>query len=350
MEWVTSYISAPIRRFLGMFFSIYPVAIAEILITIAVLFLIYYLIKAVVDSWRRRGRWKILGKRMLWLLVAVCYIYSAFCWLWTGGYYTRGFAERNGFVGEGVETADLIEVTQLFADKVNELSVQLERDEDGYLVINRSEMLSQSRHIYDNLQQEFPSLKGTVYAPKPMYLYSWLMTATRYTGVYLALTGESMINIQNPASDMPSTVAHEIAHQLGVYREDEATLVGILACVTSENPLFEYSGYVDGLGNLLGALAGADPEAWDKIQSGLTDEYWLDKHHYWMFWMNAGKSNTGIDFLDNFFTNVMETTNDVVDAVYEDFLVSQGQQEHGLQTYGLYVDMLVEYFTRHKLT
>ena len=44
--------------------------------------------------------------------------------------------------------------------------------------------------------------------------------------------------------NMPSTMCHELAHLKGFIREDEANLIGYLACVQSEDIYFCYSGYL----------------------------------------------------------------------------------------------------------
>lgn len=343
MDWVTVYLSRPIRGFFAMLSSIYPVSLMEILCTAAGVFLIYYIIKAIRDSSRRREKWKLLGKRVLILLVAACYVYGAFCWLWSSGYHATGFAEKSGFKNSGVKTEDLIAVTQMFADKANELSALLERDEDGSLVASRSEMLAQSRYIYTNAAEQFPSLRGAVYTPKPMYFYSWLMTITGYTGIYFALTGEAMINAQQHAAYMPATVAHEMAHHLGVYAEDEANFAGILACVTSENPTFEYAGYVSGLNYLASALYRANQDEYTRIMEGLTFEVKLDRAQNYKFWAESRSSDIGVEWLDELLSSLMEKSNEAADAAYEGYLISQGQ-ELGLQSYGACVDLLVEYF------
>jgi hypothetical protein len=314
----------------------------EIICTVAVIFLIYYIVKAIRDTSRRRGKWKLLGKRFLPVLVVACYIWGIFCWLWNIGYHATGFAENNGFTGGGATLPELIAVTQFFADNANELSLLVERDRDGQYISNRRIIFAESTTVYKNISEEFPSLKGRLYAPNPM-IYSWLMSITGYSGMYFALTGEVMINTRQPGVFMPATIAHEHAHQLGVFAEDEATFVGILACVTSENTAFEYSGYMTGLNYLLNALVIEDPDTAGIIAGGLTDEVKRDRWEHYSFWSTRTTSNTGVFFLDNILTTVMETTNDAVNTVYDEFLKSQNQ-ELGIKSYGACVDLLVEYF------
>jgi len=350
MDWVVLYISSPVRGFFALLSSIYPFAIMEVISTAAGVFLIYYTIKSIRDTSRRRGKWKLLCKRILPVLVTACYIWGLFNWLWNSGYYSSGFADRYGFSNEGIAIEDLITVTEYFADKANELSVLVERDEEGFYVADRRLMFRNSVYMYRHISNEFPSLKGRLYAPKPM-IYSWFMSITGYSGMYFALTGEVMINTHPPGAYMPATVAHEHAHQLGVFAEDEANFVGILACVTAMDIVFEYAGYMSGLNHLLNALkfAGVDPrsgsynEDWTRIVAGLSEEVQRDREENSVFWATRTTSDTGIGFLDNILTTVAETTNDAVNTIYDGYLKSQNQ-ELGIKSYGACVDLLVEYF------
>jgi hypothetical protein len=344
MDWVVLYVSAPVRSFLGFLSSIYPFSIMEVLTTIASIFLIYYIIKAIRDTARRREKWKLLGKRLLPVLVVALFIWNSFCWLWLSGYHAPGFAEKNGFSSSGVTVSDLITVTSHFAKKANELAPLMERDEeDGRYIGDRRAMFAASTRIYRNIAEEFPGLSGSLYAPKSM-LYSWLMSITGYSGMYFALTGEAMINTHPPGVFMPVTVAHEHAHQLGVFAEDEASFVGILACIKSDNIIFEYAGYMSGLSHLLNALARVDAVAWWEIMDSLTETVIADRYETFDFWQAQKTVNTGIDFLDNMLTAVVETTSDAVNTIYDEFLKSQNQ-ELGVMSYGACVDLLVEYFS-----
>ena len=351
MDWVVNYISAPLRGFFGLLSSVYPFSVMEILCTVAGVFLVYYIIISIRDTSRRREKWKLLGKRLLPIVVIAFYIWGLFCWLWNSGYYATGFAEKYGFSDEGIQFEDLVAVTQLFAEKTNELSELVERDSEGFYISDRRVMFDESTRIYENISEDYPSLDGRLYAPKPM-IYSWLMSITGYSGMYFALTGESMINTHPPGTYMPATVAHEHAHQLGVFAEDEANFVGILACTTSENITFEYAGYMSGLNYLLNALefagnpfSSSPTDEWFMIMESLSEDVHRDRQESAVFWATRTTSNIGINFIDRILTTVAETTNDAVNTVYDSFLRSQNQ-ELGIRSYGACVDLLVEYFIK----
>jgi len=347
MDWAVTYVSGPIRKFFSLLTSFYPFALMEILCTAGVIFFIYYIIKSIRDTSRRRGKWKLLGKRLLPILVIAFYLWGTFCWLWSSGYHATGFAEKNGFINRGVENEDLIAVTEFFAEKMNELSLEIERDEEGFIIFDRRQIFTDSRGIYRNISEEFPGLKGTLYPPKSM-LYSWLMSITGYSGMYFALTGEAMINTNPPGVYMPVTIAHEHAHQLGIFAEDEASFVGILASITSDNIAFQYAGYMSGYDYLSRALAIADIDEYTRIQDTMTGECMFDRIQEFTYWAGVRESNTRINFLDNILDAIMNTTKDTVDAVYDGFLKSN-DQEFGILSYGQCTDLLVEYF-KDKIT
>jgi len=334
--------SAPVRSSLGLISSLYPFSLTENIGVIAGIWLIYYIIKTIVVTARRREKLKILSRRLLTVAVVFLYAWSLFCWLWNSGYHAPGFADKHGFTGKNVTTENLIDVTRMFAAKANELAPLVKRDENGEYIENRNEIFTISTNIYNNVFIEFPQLRGSLYKPKSM-VFSWLMSRTGYTGIYFALTGESLVNTRAPAFLLPATIAHELAHQRGVFAEDEANFVGILACVTSGYTAYEYAGYLMGLMYLQNALFPADFLAWTNIRDSLSVEVNKDLRDNYNYWQSQKTVKTGIELLDSILTTVTVTVSDAVNTAYDSFLKSQ-DQELGLKSYGACVDLLIEYF------
>ena len=61
------------------------------------------------------------------------------------------------------------------------------------------------------------------------------MSALDFTGIYCPYTGESNVNVDSPACLLPSTAAHELAHQRSIALEQECNFLAILACTTCGN-------------------------------------------------------------------------------------------------------------------
>jgi hypothetical protein len=152
-----------------------------------------------------------------------------------------------------------------------------------------------------------------------------------------------------PLCLMPATVAHELAHQRGVFAEAEANFVGIAACVSSGDTVYEYSGYLSGLMYLSNALSIADYDAYLNLHAGLAEEVRRDWQDNYDYWMSQKTVETGVDFIDDFLTATTGVVSDTVDAVYDVYLRTN-EQPLGLRTYGACVDVLVEYYaaTAHR--
>ncbi|HOZ49015.1 MAG TPA: DUF3810 domain-containing protein [Candidatus Hydrogenedentes bacterium] len=89
---------------------------------------------------------------------------------------------------------------------------------------------------------------------------SQVMCYLGISGFYSPWTGEANFNRLAPAMGVPHTIAHEKAHQRSIGSEDEANFYGYLACVYSDDPYVQYSGYLFAQRQLLSELARVDKD------------------------------------------------------------------------------------------
>ena len=106
-----------------------------------------------------------------------------------------------------------------------------------------------------------PALARPLYSPPKPVLFSELMSYADIAGMYFPFTVESNINTDGPFFTIPATMGHEMAHQCGFMREDEANFIGYLACKDATDPLTRYSGYSLAYDYALSALEGPVAEA-----------------------------------------------------------------------------------------
>ena len=164
-------------------------------------------------------------------------------------------------------------------------------------------------------------------SPKPIAL-SEPMTYTHISGVYTFMTGESNINTNYPDFLMPFTMAHEMAHQRGIAREDEANFVAFLVCINSDDAFVRYSGYANMVNYLMSALSSADRDKYFEFRrSVLSNEMNREFIAY-------------SEFFDKYRDSTASTVAGTVDNA---FLQSQGQTA-GTKSYGLVVDLAVAYY------
>lgn len=317
---------APLEQFLGRLTGWIPVSVGEVLLILFLLFCLIWLIRAVVLLVRGRRILPFL-RRLCALGAVFLWIWAGVCWLWNAAYYVPTFAQRAGMETEPYSVETLASVTEFFAQNAARLSTQMTRDERGHFAQDREACFERGVDIYENLTREFPCLDMKSVEAKPL-LCSKLQSLLGFTGIYSPITGEANVNVDAPLCLLPATIAHEMSHQRMVALEDEANFVGIAACVTSDDPVFQYSGYLMGLIHLCNALYSVDSQRWYAI----ADQYftpelstdWNDNNSYW-----AQHSS-----------QVEETASEL----YDTFLKGNDQQL-GIRSYGACVDLLVTYFS-----
>jgi hypothetical protein len=97
---------------------------------------------------------------------------------------------------------------------------------------------------YDSLAITEPQFAYRVRSVKAS-LFSYPGLYIGFAGYYNPFTGEAQVNILDPAITLPYTACHEMGHQLGYAKENEANFIGFLACRESPDPAVRYSTYLD---------------------------------------------------------------------------------------------------------
>lgn len=112
-------------------------------------------------------------------------------------------------------------------------------------------------------------------------------------GYYNPLSGEANLNFLLPQWVLPFVACHEIAHQIGVAREDEANLVGYLTAVNSDDVSFRYSANYNMLRYLLFEVRIKSPEnyalLYQKILPGVIANFKAERD----FWQKYNSDMSG---------------------------------------------------------
>ena len=320
------YVSRPAKDLLGTVFSIVPFSVMELEYIIAGVFVIWFLVRTVLLVIKSDAKWRTLARRAAVLVLVAAYLFTAYLWLLGIDYRSDSFEDKSGMDAGAVTTEDLYAVARYFILRAAETAGGVTRDPEGHFAEDMDGYFAGSKTIYGYLEEEFSFLTARSRTPKKMLLFSKISSYMGFTGVYFPFSGESSINIDAPGCLIPFTIAHELAHQRGVYAEQEANFVGIAACLSSGDPVYIYSGYLSGAIYLTNALYKADPDRWYGLREAITGGMavdWNDNNAYWR----------------GFETKVTE----VSEAVYDGYLRAYGQ-ELGMRSYGACVDLLVAYY------
>src|SRR4030095_10471267 len=110
----------------------------------------------------------------------------------------------------------------------NKKRILFERTTDAFLYAD---------NVYPFLGYDPQSLKPS--------LFSYLGNYLGFQGYYNPFSGEGQVNTTVPRFLEPFVTTHEMAHQLGYGKENEANFVGFLACRAYSSNAFRYSVYFD---------------------------------------------------------------------------------------------------------
>jgi len=321
-DFFNSYPGAAIRALLAWTTNLFPLSLAEILIIslpaiIALIAVLAY--KKYCHTWRDSIIFTVS------LLSCVSLMFSTFILAFGCGYHGKTLDQKMELDKKAVAPDELEETAAWLASEVNELSSRLTYMEGGFSDMPYSiyKMNQKLMDAYDKICDEYDFIQRLHSGVKPVML-SEAMSYTHITGVYTYFTGEANVNINFPDYTIPYTAAHELAHQRGISREDEANFVAFLVCAASDDPYIKYSGYLNLYEYVASALYSI-PEAYKRVYSTLDPKVIGEMRAYSAFFNKYRDSAAG---------KVSEKVNNT-------FLQVQGTV--GTKSYGMVVDLAVAY-------
>ena len=262
-----------ISRILGSLIGWIPFSLAEILVPILAVLAIWALIKWSIRLTKSKDeRWIVLRNGILNVLLAISLVYSSFIFLWGLNYNRQSLGTILDFDVRNSNVEELVMMTEELLENTNVLREQVEEDERGVMVPFDSvtESFSRAREGYFAAAEYIPGFDGVYGKPKPL-LFSPVIAYTNIWGIYIPFTAEPNVNMKVPTPMMGSTMMHEMAHQLGFAREDEANYIAFLTCSLHPDVDFQYSGHLSALNYSLNAIYGLDAESYNDLYSRLSE-------------------------------------------------------------------------------
>ncbi len=272
-KYYSSGVYRGISRSLGSLIGWIPFSLAEILVPFLAVLAIWALIKWVISLIKNKeARWIVLRSGILNLLLVVSIVYFAFIALWGLNYNRQSLGTILGLDVRDSDVQELVMMTEVLLENTNALREMVKEDERGVMVPFDSvtESFSRAREGYLAAAEYIPGFDGVYGKPKPL-LFSPMIAYTNIWGIYIPFTAEPNVNMKVPTPMMGSTMMHELAHQLGFAREDEANYIAFLTCSLHPDVDFQYSGHLSALNYSLNAIYGQDVDAYEDLHSRLSE-------------------------------------------------------------------------------
>ena len=323
-DFFNRYISSFFRAVPAYLTNIFPFSLAEfiiILLPLIIFLAVRYGLIHYSDSWRDVGIY----------CISVCTIaamvFSYFTLSFAAGYRGSSLADKLDFDEVDINKDTLydtaIYLSEMAAAEIDEIGFG--EDDFSVMPYNYNELNKKLLEAYDKACEKYTFIQKLHSKVKPVML-SGLMSYTHITGVYTFFTGEANINVAFPDYTIPFTAAHELAHQRGIAKEDEANFVAFLVCTESDDPYIRYSGYLYVYSYVASALYATDYELYKSVYFSLPADIRAEKIAYSKFFDK---------YRDSVASNVSEAVNNT-------FLTIQGTA--GTISYNMVTDLAVRYY------
>lgn len=324
-QFYSSFFYKIIANMLSWITGFLPFSLAELIVVFLATFALWYISKTILGLCRYKNkRLEILKNFVLNIFVAGGVIYFSFQLLW-GFNYQR--LTLNKIFELNIRKSSSNELSQLCVSLIsssNTLRKKINENQYGVMQLpyNKKYILKTAHLGYDKASIQYPKLKGNYGTPKPILL-SNPMCYTAITGFYFPYTNEANINMSEPDSFLPFTTTHEMAHQRGFAKEDEANYIAYIACLNHPDINFQYSGTLAALSYSFNALSESDNQKYKELiltcSAGVLNDFKYNQD----FWKG--------------YSGPIENINDKINDAY---LKSQNQQS-GTKSYGAMVDLLL---------
>lgn len=325
MNALADHVTTPFKQGMARLCSLTEVSVAEVIYITLGSLAIFYVGNVLRALFTRPRKGETVYRFVLTALCAGLTFYAGFCLLWGINYHTDSLQDRIGITARQGTVAEVRELTERFAAELADAAESVPRDENGCFAADRRAILRTGPTVYETAYRVFPALEMADVAPKA-FAASRFMTAMDFTGFYFPFTGEANVNMDSPASFLPSTVVHEMAHQRQIASEQECNFVAIVVSSMSDDPLYRYSGLLMGYVHLSNALYRSDREAWQSVRDSLPAAVVADIRQNNLYWADNHTKFT-----------------DASQKVYDSFIKTNGDP-NGVQSYGMVVDLLLAYY------
>ena len=258
--------------------------------------------------------------------ICISLLFLLFQLNWGINYHRTPLAEK---LPTEIEYSDslLIDLTTRFASMGNALHNQLSSSDTLAVSIPYAK-----KEIAKRIQSSYGDLwSTTIHVPQiKASLFSLPLSYMGYAGYLNPFTLEAQVNMRMPKINLPVTIAHEMAHQLGYAAENEANFIGFINTFKNTDPYLKYAAVLFGFRHCYSDLIKRDPNQAKMLVQQLNPgilENFAESRDFWEEYKNP---------FEPFFKES-----------YDVYLKANGQ-ESGIKTYNQMVAFLVAYDLQNK--
>ena len=274
--------------------SLFPFALGDVLYVALIIYILRLIFKffwnVKKEGWQKTDKFTV----PIYTLNTFLIFYISFKLLWGLNYARPSITQQLNISNQKYDVKELVLLGNYFIAKLNKLQPQTSTK----LSYSIKELQEKAVIGYQNLAQKNSFFIYKVPSVKPV-INGWVISKIGIEGYYNPLTAEANVNMKLPAWVLPFVTCHEIAHQIGVAREDEANLVAYLVGTNSKDANFQYSVNYNMLRYILFEIRFKSPEDYlamrDKIDPRILANF-KTENEFWRKYNGPMSNYTGVAF------------------------------------------------------
>lgn len=304
-----------------------PFSVGDVLYVLAFAWLLIGFFKFVntLIHWKRdKTAWL---QQILRFVLIVVSAYGIFLLFWGLNYRYDRLKADFGIRENNFSLAELTSLCDTLANRTNHAHYLLTGNDslptEHFLTFR--EIKERAPDYYRHSAKKFSGLDYTNPSLKPS-MFGYLMNYAGITGYFNPFTGEGQVNTTPIPLGRPFTACHEMAHQLGFAKEDDANFIGYLVAASAPDIHFRYAANFEMFLYGINVLSFNHPKLADSLWShlitpGVRKDYEAD-----------------FEFYESFKTSMRPVLNDF----YDQYLKAN-EQIKGIRSYNQVVALLIDY-------
>lgn len=306
-HWYSGHLYPVISIALRSLSSLFPFALGDFLYLLLIGYITWKLWWFIRSLYRKQLERKHRFLVPLQVINFMLILYIAFKLLWGLNYGRPSVSTALSIGHKKYHVKELVMLGNFLISRINELQYLKDslriNQKQTYTI---AELRLGAKQAYDLLAQKQSFFNYCSPSVKPV-LNSWIITKIGIEGYYSPPSGEANVNMRIPSTELPFITCHEIAHQIGVAREDEANLVGYLVSTSSIDPDFRYSGYYSILRNVLFEIRIKSPDDYKALYKTINAATLLNYKKDREFWKKY--NGDMVDYFGAAFDNFLKLNN-----------------------------------------
>lgn len=303
-----------------------PFSIGDIFYAFLLLLLVYKVFRLFRVIFKKQFTRQYLISGLQQFFFLILFIYVCFNLLWGLNYNRKGISAQLDLTVKPYTMEELVTLTYTIQQRLNQYAPHVtEEQRDSF--DRKKNLFSETAKVYQDIGRQYPFLKYRPVSVKPS-LFSYAGDYLGFQGYYNPFSGEAQVNTTIPRFLEPFVTAHEIAHQLGYAKENEANFVAFLACRNSSSNVMKYSLYFDMYNYAINEVFNRDPKISRAFTATLHPQVKKDIKEYRSFYDR--------------YQNPLEP---IVTRAYSHYLKANNQPA-GKKTYSEVVAWLIAYYKK----